>query len=128
MLREPVAVDETVTDGRHSWAAQAIDALLAAKALVDTARSTGTRVDPEHLARHVHLLRCAALLGRSATAHRGDAITKKHNALASRIIARFDDHVRFTTDPAVPFDDNPAEREILLGTAKRAATTLHPST
>jgi transposase len=114
LLRELVAVHETVAADAFSWAGQAIDALLGCKKLVDSARDNGTGVDADALARQAHLLRSAALVGRSDTAHRGDPVTRKHHALATRIVVRFDDYLRFTTRPDVPFDNNPAEREIRM--------------
>lgn len=38
----------------------------------------------------------------------------KHRALARRLIARIEDYLRFATDPAVPWDNNAAEREIRM--------------
>ena len=38
----------------------------------------------------------------------------KHHALARRLVDRQHDYLRFTTDPHVPFDNNPAEREIRM--------------
>jgi transposase len=53
---------------------------------------------------------------RSANPPRGKALGKA-GALAARLRDRIDDYPGFTVDPAVPFDNNRAERE--LRTAKR---------
>jgi hypothetical protein len=42
------------------------------------------------------------------------ALTKKHAALRKRLQTRMDDYLRFTTDPAVPPTNNPAEQEIRM--------------
>ncbi|MEV6983935.1 transposase, partial [Sphaerisporangium sp. NPDC051017] len=61
------------------------------------------------------LWRSAALIGRNDTAARSGTLMKKHNALATRMLARQDDYLRFTRDQRVPFDNNAAEREIRSG-------------
>jgi hypothetical protein len=43
-----------------------------------------------------------------------DAVMKKHNALARRLIDRQDDYLRFTTDPRIPADNNGSERDIRM--------------
>ncbi|MEV6980423.1 transposase, partial [Sphaerisporangium sp. NPDC051017] len=60
------------------------------------------------------LWRSAALIGRNDTAARSGTLMKKHNALATRILARQDDYLRFTRDQRVPFDNNAAERKIRM--------------
>ncbi|MFL5913467.1 MAG: transposase, partial [Gaiellaceae bacterium] len=49
----------------------------------------------------------------AAADHTGTgALAAKHRALARRIRDRLGDYLRFATDFTVPFDNNPAEREI----------------
>jgi len=91
------------------WAGQVIDALLALKAITDT----GTLPDPDTLAAHHRLIISAALVGAAGTAPSG-AVGRRHRALARRIRRRLDDYLRFAVDPRVPFDNNPAERDIRM--------------
>jgi hypothetical protein len=56
----------------------------------------------------------AAQLGISQTAARSDAVMKKHNALARRLIDRQDDYLRFTQDWRIPADNNGSERDIRM--------------
>lgn len=90
------------------WAQQVIDALLALKAITDT----GTLPDPEVLAAHRRLIVSAALIGASAAGAPPGAVGRRHRALARRIRRRLGDYLRFATDLQVPFDNNPAERDI----------------
>jgi transposase len=92
------------------WAAQIIDALLALKTVTDT----GTLPDPEVLAASRRLIVSAALVGASAEAGPPGAVGRRHRALARRIRRRLDDYLRFAVDPRVPFDNNPAERDIRM--------------
>src|SRR4051812_35406008 len=92
------------------WAAQIIDALLALKAVTDT----GALPDADKLAAHRRLIVSAALVGASAQAGPPDAVGRRHRALARRIRRRLDDYLRFAVDPRVPFDNNPAERDIRM--------------
>jgi transposase len=39
---------------------------------------------------------------------------RRHRALARRLRWRLEDYLRFTTDLRVPFDNNPAERDIRM--------------
>jgi len=41
-------------------------------------------------------------------------VGNKHRALARRLIRRIEDYLRFAADPIVPWDNNPAEREIRM--------------
>jgi hypothetical protein len=41
-------------------------------------------------------------------------LMRKQHAVAIRLLGRQDDYLRWTTDPAVPFDNNAAEREIRM--------------
>ncbi|GAA3752940.1 hypothetical protein GCM10022225_42050 [Plantactinospora mayteni] len=66
------------------------------------------------LARHLHVLRSAVVLGAQATAARASKLERKHHALFMRLRDRRDDYLRFVTNPAVPFDNNPAERTIRM--------------
>ena len=97
------------------WAAQVIDALLALKAVTDT----GAPPDLEVLAAHRRLIVSAALVGASAEGSPPGAVGRRHRALARRIRRRIDDYLRFATDPRVPFDNNPAERDIRMATIKQ---------
>ena len=45
---------------------------------------------------------------------RENKLIAKHHALFLRLRERHRDYLRFTTDPAVPFDNNGAEREIRM--------------
>ena len=97
------------------WAQQVIDALLALKAITDT----GTLPDSEVLAAHRRLIVSAALVGASADGAPPGAVGRRHRALARRITRRLDDYLRFATDPRVPFDNNPAERDIRMAKIKQ---------
>src|SRR4051812_34864202 len=92
------------------WAAQIIDALLALKTVTDT----GTLPDPDMLAAHRRLIVSAALIGAAAEAGPPGAVGRRQRALARRIRRRLEDYLRFATDLRVPFDNNPAERDIRM--------------
>ncbi len=115
VLRELTAVIDTSPTGAYCWARQAHDALLALAALVDDATAAGrTTLDHVALDRHTRLLRSAANVGVTENRHRVGKLTKKHHALARRLRDRHGDYLRFTTDFAVPMDNNAAEREIRM--------------
>lgn len=121
LLRELQAVIDhhtaTGDQGAWCWAAQAADALRTMKRLVDEALArdgTLDGVDTARMAEAKHDFRSAARLGVRATAARVLELDKDHNALARRLLERHDDHLRFTTDARVPFDNNAAEREIRM--------------
>lgn len=85
------------------------------KKLVDDAVETGrTDIEAHVLADQTHLLRSAANIGIAQNRHRSSKLTKKHHALAWRLLDREGDYLRFTTDFSVPFDNNAAEREIRM--------------
>src|SRR4051812_1010056 len=92
------------------WAQQVIDALLALKAITDT----GTLPDPGVPGAPRRLIISAALIGASAEPGPPGAVGRRHRALARRIRRRLHDYLRFATDPRVPFDNNPAERDIRM--------------
>ena len=106
-LRELAAVTDTApTDADWCWAGQAADALVAMQKLVTEAIAAGAdAVDAEALREHVKLFRSAVQIGITQTAARSDKVTKKHNALARRLLDRQDDHLRFTNDWRIPADN-----------------------
>jgi transposase/uncharacterized coiled-coil protein SlyX len=97
------------------WAAQIIDALLALKAITDT----GALPDADTLAAHRQLIVSAALIGAATEAGPPGAVGRRHRALARRIRRRLDDYLRFATDSRMPFDNNPAERDIRMAKIKQ---------
>jgi transposase len=115
-LRELQSVAEAAPpDAEWCWADQAADALVAMQRLVARAIAAGTdTVDPDALATQIQLYRSAAQIGITQTAARGDAVMKKHNALARRLIDRQADYLRFTTDWRIPADNNGSERDIRM--------------
>jgi transposase len=54
------------------------------------------------------------VLGRTATSGRATKLERKYNALFTRVIKRWDDYLRYTHDPQVSFDNNPAEQTIRM--------------
>jgi transposase len=92
------------------WATQIIDALLALKAITDT----GALPDADTLAAHRRLIVSAAPVGASAEGGPPGAVGRRHRALARRIRRRIEDYLRFPSDLRVPFDNNPAERDIRM--------------
>jgi transposase len=113
-LREFIYVQDTAPKDVADLAEQATDAVLEIKKLVDTAAEAGLDVDPDALAHHKRLLKSALVLGKTATSGRATKLERKYNALFTRVIDRWDDYVRYTHDPKVPFDNNPAERTIRM--------------
>lgn len=114
VLRELVYVTDTATGQVTDLAAQAIDALRQLHRITTTAHAEGNTCDPDTLARHLHVLRSAVVLGAQATAARATKLERKHHALFARLRDRRDDYLRFITDPRVPFDNNAAEQTIRM--------------
>jgi hypothetical protein len=117
-LRELQAVTEAAPAGLWCWASQAAGALRAMKRLADAALAAGgtqTGIDPAAMTRARREFRSAVLIGFKSTAPRAGPLMQKHHALARRLRDRQDDYLRFTADPAAPFDNNAAEREIRMG-------------
>jgi transposase/uncharacterized coiled-coil protein SlyX len=92
------------------WAQQIIDGLLALKAITDTR----TLPDPAVLAASRRLIVSAAVIGTAADTTPPGAVGRRHRALARRIRRRIEDYLRFASDLRVPFDNNPAERDIRM--------------
>jgi transposase len=118
VLRELTAVIDTAPTGVFCRARQVHDALPGLKKLIDDAVDAvdagHTFVDPHAPAHHTHRLRSAATVGATGSRHRDTLVAKKHHAPARRLLDRQDDYPRFTTDFAVPFDNNAAERGIRI--------------
>jgi transposase len=118
VLRELQAVTDAAPPGQWCWATQAATALRGLKRLADAslaADGTLARIDPAALARIRHRYHSAALVGQRQAAARAGPLMRKHHALATRLLAREADYLRFTTDPLAPFDNNAAEREVRMG-------------
>jgi transposase len=116
-LRELQAVTDAAPAGQWCWAAQAADASREIKRLADASLAvdgTLTHLDQGKLATIRHRYHSAVLIGSQQTATRAGPLMRKHHALASRLLARQDDYLRYTTNPRVPFDNNAAEREIRM--------------
>jgi hypothetical protein len=113
-LRELIYVTDTATGQVADLADQAIGALRRLNRLVGTAHTAGDAPDEADLARHLHVLRSAVVLGAQATTERASKLERKHHALFVRLQDRRDDYLRFVTNPAVPFDNNPAEQTIRM--------------
>jgi transposase len=114
LLRELVYVQDTAPKKVADLAEQATDALLKIKDLVQAAALSGTGMDVAALAEHKGLLRSAVVLGKTATSGRATKLERKYHALFARVIERWADYLRFTSDPLVPFDNNRAEQTIRM--------------
>lgn len=114
LLRELIYVQDTAPTKVADLAEQATDALLKIKDLIETAAASEAGIDVEALAEHTGLLRSAVVLGKTATSRRATKLERKHHALFTRVIDRWADYLRFTTDPLVPFDNNRAEQTIRM--------------
>jgi len=122
-LREFVYVVDTAPTPVADLATQAITALVQIKDLTTqihagTETADGGRRDLDGLTarrgQQTHLLRSALVLGKNTTAARATKLEAKYHALFTRMITRWEDYQRFTYDPAVPFDNNPAEQTIRM--------------
>ena len=102
VLRELQAVSDQHAhpDGAWCWAVQTKDAL------------TSIIADPATVTTGQHLIRSALAVAPADDPDPPGKTGKKHAALRRRLTARQDDYLRFTTDPAVPATNNPAEQEI----------------
>jgi hypothetical protein len=118
VLRELQAITDQSPTGQWCWAEQSADALCDMKKLVDTTLATTpgslTGLDQGALSEALHRYRSAVQIGAATTAERVTKVQAKHHAPAKRLINRESDYLRFTTDPAVSFDNNAAEREIQM--------------
>lgn len=123
LLRELQAVIDIATaitaitaPGTWCWATQVTDGLLELKDLAEHAQAAGAEPDPTAVAAHTRLIRNAAVIAAADHTHdtRLGKLAAKHRALARRIRDRHGDYLAFATDPAIPFDNNPAEREIRM--------------
>ena len=115
LLRELRAVTDHTAPrpGQWCWATQVNDALLDLKDHVDLAHASGTDPDPEVVSQHTRRIRDAATIAAADHTTPGK-LGAKHRALARRIRDRLPDYLAFTTHPDIPFDNNPAEREIRM--------------
>jgi hypothetical protein len=113
-LRELIYVQDTAAKPVADLAEQATDAILKIKELVDAAAGTGAGIDPDALAHQKRLLKSALVLGKTATSSRATKLERKYNALFTRMIKRWDDYLRYTHDPKISFDNNPAEQTIRM--------------
>lgn len=117
-LRELQAVTDAAPAGQWCWATQAADALRELKRQADASLAidgTLSHADQEKLAAARHRYHSAILIARNQAAARAGPLTRKHHALARRLLAREDDYLRFIADSRVPFDNNAAERQIRMG-------------
>jgi hypothetical protein len=114
VLRELAAVAEIApAQADWCWATQVADALVAIQKLVAAATDAGD-IDTDALQHEVTLYHSGAVLGLSETSPRTSTIMKKHNALARRLLDRQHDYLRFTTNRAIPPDNNGSERDIRM--------------
>lgn len=77
-------------------------------------RADGSVPDTAQVAVQQHLLRSALVLARTATKTRATKLERKYHALFDRLLVRWDDYQRCVTNPAVPWDNNPAEQTIRM--------------
>jgi hypothetical protein len=114
-LRELAGVADTAPENAWCWADQAADALVAMQHLVIQAVAAGAEpIDAHALNTQIQLYRSAAQIGIGQTSARSDAVMRKHNALARRLLHRQDDYLRFTRNFRVPADNNGSERDIRM--------------
>lgn len=114
VLRELIYVTDTATGDTAALATQATNALRKLWRLVRDARTTDTAPDPAAIATQQHLLRSAVVLAVATTAGSRKPLDRKYHALFTRLRDRRDEYLRFVTNPAVPFDNNAAERALRM--------------
>jgi transposase len=115
VLRELAAVTETGTSLDVIWAQQAIGALLALKKAAGEACEAGeAAVSRAGRVKHGTYFTDAAKAGIALNAARRTKLQKKRHALATRMLKRAGDYLRFARDLRVPFDNNEAERVIRM--------------
>ena len=108
VLRELAAITENGTDLDVIWAQQAIDALLALKNVAGAAREAGqAAVRRKDRVTHGTYFTDAAKAGIALNAARRTKLQKKRHALATRMLKRAGDYLRFARDLRVPFDNYP---------------------
>ena len=112
LLRELQAVIDNTPQAPWCWAQQVTDSLLHIKDHAETAHADRRQPDRKVLAAHTQRIRDAATIA-AATTHPGK-LADKHRALARRIRDRLPAYLAFASDPAIPFDNNAAEREIRM--------------
>ncbi|MCA1674415.1 MAG: transposase, partial [Actinobacteria bacterium] len=105
--RELIYVIDTAAPAVADLAAQGAEAIVAVQDLVDDARAGHRQPDPDPMAAQRPLRRSAFVLGNSATTGRATTLEGKDTSLVTRLIDRWADYPRDTTDPAVSFDHNP---------------------
>jgi transposase len=82
--------------------------------VADAIAAGADTLDADALHRGLQLYRSAAQLGITQTQARSDALMRKHNALARRLLDRQADYLRFTTNWRIPPDNNGSERDIRM--------------
>ncbi|WP_053729733.1 IS66 family transposase [Streptomyces sp. WM6378] len=88
---------------------------LALKKAADAARDIDTEHIDDHLkAGELSALRTAVTDGITAIAARSSKTEAKHHALFQRLHRRWNDYLRWVHDPALPFDNNPAEQTMRM--------------
>lgn len=114
VLRELAAAFDKAPPAEWHWARQAHDAIVALKKLVDQAKAEGrASLDPVLTARHTILIHSAAGIGANTPGQ--GYLAKRQRALARRLLNRKHDYQRFLDEGfAIPWDNNPAEREIRM--------------
>lgn len=97
-----------------SWATHAADALVATQQLATEAIAAGAdTVDPDALATQIHHYRSACHFGITQTATRSDAVMKRHDPLAHRLIDRQTTTSVSPSTAGTP-DSNRSERDIRM--------------
>ncbi|MFH9610179.1 IS66 family transposase [Streptomyces sp. NPDC017448] len=119
VLRELIAATED-TRREQTWAQAMIDVLIEAKGAVADAVAAGqSTLAPERLAVFQDRYRQVALCGIAANPYSGTGPKPKARALAERLRDRTAEYQRYMTDPAVPFDNNTAERDLRMVKAQQ---------